>query len=144
MGSKISRHKKRHRASDLERYCEPSNKGSSPPLAKHPFSNHRLPYKIPQVLSTPKYVPWIRPSGFHFFRFRNNNFLRNKFVSLASNPDHAGPGPCIYVPPVTGWTSYTPRHWVPFSSPSVTRRATVGVIYPASARGVIKVRPEFF
>jgi hypothetical protein len=30
-------------------------------------------------------------------------------------------------PPVTGWPSYAPRHRVPFSSPSTTRRATVGV-----------------
>jgi hypothetical protein len=28
-------------------------------------------------------------------------------------------------PPGTGWPSYTPRHWVPFSSPPTTRRATV-------------------
>jgi hypothetical protein len=28
---------------------------------------------------------------------------------------------------VTGWPSYTPRHRVPFSSPSTTRRATVEV-----------------
>jgi hypothetical protein len=25
----------------------------------------------------------------------------------------------------TGWPSYNPRHWVPFSSPPTTRRATV-------------------
>jgi hypothetical protein len=25
---------------------------------------------------------------------------------------------------VTGWPSYTPRYWVPFSSPPTTRRAT--------------------
>jgi hypothetical protein len=28
---------------------------------------------------------------------------------------------------VTGWPRYTPRHRVPFSSPSTTRRATVEV-----------------
>jgi hypothetical protein len=33
------------------------------------------------------------------------------------------------------WPSYTPRHWVPFSSPSTTRRATVEVFEPASMRG---------
>jgi hypothetical protein len=38
-------------------------------------------------------------------------------------------------PPVTGWPSYTPRHWVPFSSSSTTRRATVEVFEPASTRG---------
>jgi hypothetical protein len=30
-------------------------------------------------------------------------------------------------PPGTGWPSYTPRHWVPFSSPPTTHRATVEV-----------------
>jgi hypothetical protein len=29
--------------------------------------------------------------------------------------------------PVTQWPNYNPRHWVPFSSPSTTRRATVEV-----------------
>jgi hypothetical protein len=37
-------------------------------------------------------------------------------------------------PPVTGWPSYTPRHWVPFSSPPRTRRATVEVLEPSSTR----------
>jgi hypothetical protein len=37
-------------------------------------------------------------------------------------------------PPGTGWPSYTPRHWVPFSSPPTTRRATVEVFDPASTR----------
>jgi hypothetical protein len=32
--------------------------------------------------------------------------------------------PHLY-PPGTGWPSYTPSHWVPFSSPSTTGRATV-------------------
>jgi hypothetical protein len=34
-------------------------------------------------------------------------------------------------PPGTGWPGYTPRHWVPFSSPPTTRRATVEVFDPA-------------
>jgi hypothetical protein len=37
-------------------------------------------------------------------------------------------------PPGTGRSSYTPRHWVPFSSPPTTRRATVEVFEPASTR----------
>jgi hypothetical protein len=32
--------------------------------------------------------------------------------------------PYLY-PPGTEWPYYTPRHWVPFSSPPTTRRATV-------------------
>jgi hypothetical protein len=35
-------------------------------------------------------------------------------------------------PPGTGCPGYTPRHWVPFSSPPTTRRATVEVFDPAS------------
>jgi hypothetical protein len=34
----------------------------------------------------------------------------------------------------TGWPGCTPRHWVPFSSPPTTRRATVKVFDPASTR----------
>jgi hypothetical protein len=37
-------------------------------------------------------------------------------------------------PPGTGWPSYTPRHWVPFSSPPTTRRDTVEVFEPSSTR----------
>jgi hypothetical protein len=36
--------------------------------------------------------------------------------------------------PGTGWPGYTPRHWVPFSSPPTTRRVTVEVFDPASTR----------
>jgi hypothetical protein len=35
-------------------------------------------------------------------------------------------------PPVTGWPSYTSKHWVPFSSPPTTCRATVEVFEPTS------------
>jgi hypothetical protein len=35
--------------------------------------------------------------------------------------------PYLY-PPGTGWPSYTPGHWVPFTSPLTTRRATVEVL----------------
>jgi hypothetical protein len=35
-------------------------------------------------------------------------------------------------PPGAGWPGYTHRHWVPFSSPLTTRRATVEVSEPAS------------
>jgi hypothetical protein len=47
-------------------------------------------------------------------------------------PQPGGPGPRIYIPPETGWPSYTPRHWVPFSLPPTTRRATVEVFELAS------------
>jgi hypothetical protein len=35
--------------------------------------------------------------------------------------------------PRTGWPSYTPRHWVPFSSSPTTRRVAVEIFEPASA-----------
>jgi hypothetical protein len=34
--------------------------------------------------------------------------------------------------PGTGWPDYTRRHWIPFSSPLTTRRATAVVFDPAS------------
>jgi hypothetical protein len=37
-------------------------------------------------------------------------------------------------PPGTGWHGYTPRHWVPFTSPPTTRRATVEIFEPAFPR----------
>jgi hypothetical protein len=45
-------------------------------------------------------------------------------------------------PPGTGWPSYTPRHWVPFSSPSTTRRATVELFEPASTWGWIELKQK--
>jgi hypothetical protein len=44
--------------------------------------------------------------------------------------------PYLY-PPGTGWPRYTPRHWVPFSSPPITRRVTVEVFDPASTRDAV-------
>jgi hypothetical protein len=37
--------------------------------------------------------------------------------------------------PGTGWPSYTPRHWVPFSSPPTTSRARVEELEPTSTWG---------
>jgi hypothetical protein len=37
-------------------------------------------------------------------------------------------------PPGTGWPSYTPRHWVSFSSPLMAHRATAEVFDPTSTR----------
>jgi hypothetical protein len=47
-------------------------------------------------------------------------------------------------PPRTGWPSYTPRHWVPFSSPPTTRKATVGVFNPAFTRTAQKTSLRLF
>jgi hypothetical protein len=43
-------------------------------------------------------------------------------------------------PPGTGWPSYNPRHWVPFSSPPTTCRAKVEVLEPASTLRFLKVK----
>jgi hypothetical protein len=40
----------------------------------------------------------------------------------------------VFISPRKGWPSYTPRHWVPFSSHPTTRRATVEVFELASTR----------
>jgi hypothetical protein len=50
--------------------------------------------------------------------------------------------PYLYSPRI-GWPSYTPRHWVPFSSPPTTRRATVEVFVPASTPGKIVLMLTF-
>jgi hypothetical protein len=42
--------------------------------------------------------------------------------------------PYLY-PPGTGWHSYTPRHWVPFSSPPTTHRDSVDICEPAFTWG---------
>jgi hypothetical protein len=40
-------------------------------------------------------------------------------------------------PPGTGWPSYIHRHWVPFSSPPMTRRAAVEVFEPSTTQAWI-------
>jgi hypothetical protein len=49
--------------------------------------------------------------------------------------------PYLY-PPGTGLTSYTPRHWVHFSSPPSTQRSAVEVFDPASTRGYVHQTPQ--
>jgi hypothetical protein len=55
------------------------------------------------------------------YRTRNHNLLSRRPSTWRASL------PFLY-PPKTGWTSYTPGHWVPFSSLLTTRRATVGGI----------------
>jgi hypothetical protein len=52
-------------------------------------------------------------------------------LTFATPPTWRARSPYLY-PPRTRWPSYNPRHWVPFSSPPTTRRATVEVLEPAS------------
>jgi hypothetical protein len=56
-------------------------------------------------------------------------------LRFETSPTWRGRSPYLY-PPGTGWPSYTPRHWVPFSSPPSTRRDTVEVFEATSTRGV--------
>jgi hypothetical protein len=44
--------------------------------------------------------------------------------------------PIFLYPPGTGWPNYTSKHWVPFSTPPTTRRATVEVFEFASTMGL--------
>jgi hypothetical protein len=55
---------------------------------------------------------------------------------IRDTPQPGGRSPYLY-PTGTGWPSYTPRHWVPFSSPPTIRRAAVDVFEPASTRARI-------
>jgi hypothetical protein len=53
-------------------------------------------------------------------------------LRFQTSPTWRARSPYLY-PPGRVWRSYTSRHWVPFSSPSTTRRATVcrkGYRYP--------------
>jgi hypothetical protein len=58
--------------------------------------------------------------------------------------------PYLY-PPGTGWPGYTPRHWVPFLSPPMTRRSTVltaavmksSVFFDIMPCSLLKVKQHF-
>jgi hypothetical protein len=54
-------------------------------------------------------------------------------LRLETTPTWRARSPYLYHPG-TGWPSYSPRHWVPFSSPPTTRRATMEVFDPDSTR----------
>jgi hypothetical protein len=49
---------------------------------------------------------------------------------IRDSPHMEGQVPVFTSPSGTGWPCYTPRHWIPLSSPSLTRRATVEVFKP--------------
>jgi hypothetical protein len=64
-------------------------------------------------------------------------------LKFETPPTWRATSPYIYLPG-TGWSGYTPRHWVPSSSPPPIRGATVEVFKPASARGTYSVAPIAF
>jgi hypothetical protein len=62
-------------------------------------------------------------------------------LRFETSPTWKARSPYFYTPG-TGWPGYTPRHWVPFSSPPTTRRATVEVFDPASTRDLTESQSE--
>jgi hypothetical protein len=60
---------------------------------------------------------------------------------IRDSPNLEGRVPSLY-PPGTRRPGYTRRHWVPFSSPPVTRRATVEVFERASTRAAPTAYPH--
>jgi hypothetical protein len=50
---------------------------------------------------------------------------------IRDSPNLEGQVP-VFISPGTKWPNYTPRHWVPFSSPPMTRRPTMEVFDHAS------------
>jgi hypothetical protein len=60
--------------------------------------------------------------GFQVFGFRNNNFFSEQGRQPCVKPPTWRARSLYLCPPVTGWSRYTPRHLVTFSSPSMTRR----------------------
>jgi hypothetical protein len=49
----------------------------------------------------------------------------------------------VLITPGIGWPSFTPRHWVTFSSLPTTRRATVEVFEPASHCTILTNCPAY-
>jgi hypothetical protein len=58
---------------------------------------------------------------------------------IRDSPNLQGKAP-VFISPGREWSGYTHRHWVPFSSPPTTRRATVEVFDPASTRDRLRLR----
>jgi hypothetical protein len=91
-------------------------------------------------LSSPGYSPYATSSLTRGPRQRSLSGqspagLMTTFYCLRfeTSPTQSARYPYVY-PPGTGWPDYTSRHWVPFSSSSATRRATVEAFEPASTR----------
>jgi hypothetical protein len=51
-------------------------------------------------------------------------------------PQPGGPGPRIYIPQEQGGPVIPPMHWVPFSLPPTTRRATLEAFQPHRHTGI--------
>jgi hypothetical protein len=63
----------------------------------------------------------------------NKYYITFYGLRLETPPTWRTRPPYLY-PPGTGWPGYTPRQWVLFSSPPMTRRATAEVFDPSFTR----------
>jgi hypothetical protein len=105
------------------------------PLETHDlffFSNEHLrPYSSCNILFDMKMILSFAidagPRQRSYFQVRVPRDSTTFYFSDSRFSQLGGPGLRIYIPPGTGWTSCTPRHWVPFSSPPATLRALVEV-----------------
>jgi hypothetical protein len=68
-------------------------------------------------------------------RGTHDHILLSQIRDSDTLPSWRASSPYLY-PPGTGWPIYTSRHWVPFSLPPTTRRATVEVYEPTSIRSL--------
>jgi hypothetical protein len=59
-------------------------------------------------------LPWIRPYGFHFFGFRNNNVFTEQGRQPCVQPPTWRTRSLYLYPPVTGWPSIPPGTGFPF------------------------------
>jgi hypothetical protein len=66
------------------------------------------------------------------FRFKSRRTRDHILLSHLESPNLEARSP--FISPGTGWPSYTPRHWVPFSSSLTARRAAVEVFQPSFTR----------
>jgi hypothetical protein len=61
---------------------------------------------------------------------------------IEDSPNLEGQVP-VFIFPRNRWPSYTPRHWVPFSSPLTTRRATALLLLQMFKEFVFENNEEF-
>jgi hypothetical protein len=69
----------------------------------------------------PSFEDSARFDHFHLFGFCNSNFFAEQGCQPCIQPPTWRTRSLYLCPPETGWPSYTPRPWVPFSSPSMTQ-----------------------
>jgi hypothetical protein len=72
-------------------------------IGKTAHLSHSLPERFCQICLFSVYVSWMRPSGFHIFEFRNNNFLyRARSSACRPTPNLADQVPVFMSPSDSG------------------------------------------